>query len=139
MVFAEVRRVLGTDGYGWPALSPETRKTQPGMLLESGELRDSIQWNAEGNVGFVGSDLDKAVWHELGTLKIPPRSFLAGAAQAMEPAIHAMAAKAVLATMAGRGLHTSEFGELIHALKDAFHKTKELATDLLEPNEGNRR
>jgi hypothetical protein len=50
-----------------------------------------------------------------------------------------MAAKAVMATMAGRGLHTSEFGELLHQLKHAFHEVKELAMDVLEPDEGNHR
>jgi hypothetical protein len=29
------KEVMGTDGYNWPALSPETKKTQPGMLLET--------------------------------------------------------------------------------------------------------
>jgi phage gpG-like protein len=139
MVFAEARRVLGTEGCNWPALSPATEKTQPGMLLESGEMRDSIQWSATGNEGRVGSDLDKAVWHELGTLKIPPRSFLAGAAHAMAPAIHKMAARAVMAVLGGRGLHTSEFGELLHQLKHAYHEVKELAMDVLEPDEGNHR
>jgi hypothetical protein len=36
-------------------------------LLETGEMRASIEWNAEGNEGRVGSNNEKAVWHELGT------------------------------------------------------------------------
>jgi phage gpG-like protein len=142
MVCAEARRVLGSYDYGWPQLQPETianKMRGDSPLLESGELHDSITWNAEGNVGHVGSDSDKAVWMELGTARIPPRSFLVGAAQAMEGKIHAMAAKAVMAVLAGRGLHSHEFGELIHVLKHAYHKTKELAKELLEPDEGNRR
>src|ERR1700682_836435 len=69
LVAAEAKRVLGTEGYDWPALSPATlaHKMQSGMLLERGELRASIEWNSEGNEGHVGSDLDKAVWIELGT------------------------------------------------------------------------
>jgi hypothetical protein len=35
-------------------------------------MRDSIEWNSSGNEGHVGSNNDKAVWHELGTVKIPP-------------------------------------------------------------------
>jgi hypothetical protein len=142
MVCAEAKRVLGTYDYGWPQLQPETIASKmrgDSPLLESGEMRDSIEWNAQGNVGHVGSDNDKAVWMELGTAKIPPRSFLVGAAQHMEDKIHAMAAKAVVAVMAGRGLHTSEFGELLHQLKHAFHEVKELAMDVLEPDEGNHR
>jgi phage gpG-like protein len=80
IIEVEAKSVLGTDGYGWPALSPETKKTQPGMLLETGEMRDSIGHTVTANEAHVGSDNDKAVWHELGTVKIPARSFLMGAA-----------------------------------------------------------
>jgi hypothetical protein len=123
LVCAEAKRVLGTEGYGWPALSAATlaHKMQPGMLLETGELRASIEWNSEGNEGAVGSNLDKAVWHELGTARIPPRPFLAGAAMAMEEKIHKMAARAVVACIAGRGLHSSEMAELIHFLHTLHH------------------
>src|ERR1700687_1322155 len=72
MVWTEARRVLGTEGYSWPALSPETlaHKTQSGMLRESGGLHDSIQWSARGLEGRVGSDDAQAILHELGTSKI---------------------------------------------------------------------
>jgi phage gpG-like protein len=82
MVADEAKRVIGEGYEDWPALKPETlaRKIRSGPLLETGELRASIEWHAEGNHGEVGSNLDKAVWHELGTRAIPPRSFLAGAA-----------------------------------------------------------
>jgi hypothetical protein len=82
MVCAEAKRVIGEGYPEWPALSPETlaRKMGDGPLLETGELRASIEWNAEGKEGHVGSNNDKAVWQELGTARIPPRSFLMGAA-----------------------------------------------------------
>src|SRR5665647_2384500 len=66
MVWTEARRVLGTEGYSWPALSPETlaHKTQSGMLKETSGLHDSIQWSASGLEGHVGSNNDKAVIHE---------------------------------------------------------------------------
>ena len=123
MICAEAKRVLGTDGYDWPALSPATlaHKMQSGMLLERGELRGSIEWNSSGNEGHVGSDLDKAVWIELGTARMSPHSFLAGAAMAMEEKIHKMAARAVVACIAGRGLHSSEMAELIHFLHTLHH------------------
>jgi phage gpG-like protein len=123
LICAEAKRVLGTEGYDWPALSPATlaHKMQSGMLLETGELRGSIEWNSSGNEGAVGSNLDKAVWHELGTARIPPRPFLAGAAMAMEEKIHKMAARAVVACIAGRGLHSSEMAELIHFLHTLHH------------------
>jgi hypothetical protein len=114
-------------------------KIGPGPLLETGELRDSIGRHAEGNDGEVGSNNDKAVWHELGTSKIPPRSFLVGAAQHMEGQIHKMAAKAVHSVLRGEGLHSAEMRELIHLLRHVGHELKEMADDLLEgPNDGNK-
>ena len=127
LVAEEARRVIG-EGYPyWPALAPSTlaRKMMNTPLLETGELRASIEWNADGNQGYVGSNLDKAVWHELGTARIPPRSFLAGAAMAMEDKIHKMAARAVMAVLLGKGLYGSEMAELIHLLKHAAHHVKE--------------
>jgi phage gpG-like protein len=123
MVAAEAKRVLGTEGYDWPALSPATlaHKMQSGMLLETGELRASIEWSSEGNQGWVGSNSDKALWHEFGTSRIPPRSFLAGAAMAMEDKIHKMAARAVMAVILGKGLHGSEMAELLHLLHTIRH------------------
>lgn len=77
----EAKSVLGTDGYNWAPLSPHTVKTQPGMLLETGEMHDSIEHTVPNNSeAFIGSNNDKAVWHELGTAKMPARSFLMGAA-----------------------------------------------------------
>ena len=49
-------------------------------LLRSGELRDSIQHSVTGNEAHVGSNSDIAVYQELGTVKMPPRSFLGGSA-----------------------------------------------------------
>jgi hypothetical protein len=136
MVAAEAKRVLGTDGYNWAPLSPSTKKTQPGMLLESGELRNSIGWSVHGAEGHVGSDLDKALWLELGTRSIPPRSFLVGAAQHQERAIQLMAGRAVAAIVGGGG--GSELGEFLHILRElkhAAHDLKELAEDVLEGGE----
>jgi hypothetical protein len=93
--------------------------------LETGELRASIEWQSQGLEGAVGSNNDKAVWHELGTSRIPPRSFLMGAALAMEPKIYKMAERAVVAVMLGKGLYGSEMAELIHLLKHAAHHVKE--------------
>jgi phage gpG-like protein len=141
MVCAEAKRVIGEGYPEWPALAPGTlaHKMMNTPLLETGELRGSIEWNAEGNEGFVGSNLEKAVWHELGTSKIPPRPFLMGAAMRMEPLIHAMAAKAVMAVLAGRGLHSSELGELIHLLKHVAHEVKETVTEMTKDDTEQRR
>lgn len=85
IVETEAKRVIGTYDYGWPPLQPETvaRKANGDTpLLETGEMRDSIDHTVEGKSGYVGSNDDKALWHELGTSRgIPPRPFLIGAAQ----------------------------------------------------------
>jgi phage gpG-like protein len=145
MVCDEAKRVIGEGYPEWPALSPETlaHKMGSGPLLETGELRASIEWNAEGNEGYVGSNNDKAVWHELGTSRIPPRPFLMGAAIAMEDKIHKLAARAVMAVILGKGLHASEMGELIHLLhtiRHVGHAVNEAANKVLDgPDDNNDR
>jgi phage gpG-like protein len=134
MVCEEAKRVIG-EGYPyWPALKPETlaRKMMATPLLETGELRASIEWNASGNEGHVGSNNDKAVWHELGTARIPPRSFLMGAAMAMEPKIYKMAERAVIAVMLGKGLASAEMRELIHLLKHLARHVKEDVEEMMK-------
>jgi hypothetical protein len=145
MVAAEAKRVIG-EGYDfWPALAPATlaHKMLNTPLLETGELRGSIEWNASGNEGHVGSNLDKAVWHELGTARIPPRSFLAGAAMAMEDKIHKMAERAVVAVMLGKGLASAEMRELphlLHTLHHVGHAVGEAADTVLDgPDDNNGR
>src|SRR6266550_2601133 len=141
MVCAEAKRVIG-EGYPyWPALKPETlaRKMMNTPLLETGELRASIEWNASGNEGHVGSNNDKAVWHELGTSRIPPRSFLMGAAMAMEPKIYKMAERAVVAVMLGKGLASAEMRELIHLLHHAAHQVKEDVEEMVPKDENDNR
>lgn len=82
IVETEAKDVIGTYRYGWPPLAPSTlaRKAADTPLLETGEMRDSIEHVSNSEEANIGSNNDKALWHELGTKKIPPRSFLAGAA-----------------------------------------------------------
>jgi len=62
LVCNEAKRVIGTYDYDWPQLSPATlaHKFFNTPLLETGEMRDSIEWNSSGNLGYVGSNLDKS-------------------------------------------------------------------------------
>jgi hypothetical protein len=103
------------------------------------ELRASIEWQAHGLEGAVGSNNDKAVWHELGTSRLPPRSFLMGAAVKMEDKIHKMAGRAVVALIAGGSLHSPELAELLHLLKHAAHEVKEDIKEMMPKDEDNRR
>ena len=81
----EAKRVLGTYDYGWPALKPSTiagKSTGDSPLLETGDLRDSIERDVQTDAAYVGSNDPKATRHELGTSRMPPRPFLKGAANA---------------------------------------------------------
>jgi HK97 gp10 family phage protein len=137
MVAEEAKRVIGTYDYGWPQLKPETlaRKFYDTPLLETGEMRDSIEWHTEGLRGFVGSNNDKAAFHEFGTSRIPPRPFLGPAAAEMGAQIEKMAGKAVFAVVMGKGLHSSEMLELLHLLKHIGHHVKEGVARALETPE----
>lgn len=101
VVQTEAKRVIGTYDYGWPRLQPETiaRKGGDTPLLETGEMRDSIEISvsADGHTASVGSNNPKAVWHELGTVHIPARSFLMGAALRTEQEVHEIVGKSVFA------------------------------------------
>jgi HK97 gp10 family phage protein len=89
IVETEAKRVIGTYEYGWKPLASSTlaRKSADTPLLETGQMRDSITHSVEGNVARVGSSLDKALYHEMGTSKIPPRPFLQGAVHHKMPEI----------------------------------------------------
>lgn len=50
--------------------------------LRTGELRASVGHQSDGAVAVVGSTSQVAVYQELGTPSIPPRSFLASSAAA---------------------------------------------------------
>jgi phage gpG-like protein len=102
----ESKRVIGTYDYGWAPLKPATvaRKSNGDTpLLETGEMRESIEHVVQGKSAHVGSNNDKAVWQELGTSRgIPPRSFLGEAARRKGPEV----AQAIGAAIA-MGLGTS--------------------------------
>jgi len=103
MIEDEAKRVIGTYDYGWPSLQPETikRKGADTPLLQSGEMRDSIEHQVDtiNMVAVVGSNDPKAKFHELGTVHIPARSFLAGAAMHKEPDVLKMMGEVTVATL----------------------------------------
>lgn len=109
IVQKEAKRVIGTYDYGWVPLAQATVDdrvrqgyTPDDPLERTGELRESILRTVIGHEGFVGSDNMKAVWQELGTKTIPPRSFLAGAAKHKMEEIVNKTGLAIEATMIGR-------------------------------------
>lgn len=76
-------------------------------LLRDGTLRDSIQ-TAVSEVGAplaegaVGSNSDIAVYQELGTARIPPRSFLGGAAIRSGEKVSQVLGAGVVSALVGR-------------------------------------
>jgi hypothetical protein len=64
---------------GLPSPSPE---------LRTGELRDSYEKTVGAREAQVGSNSDIAVWQELGTSKMPPRSIVGLAGAKKENEIH---------------------------------------------------
>lgn len=91
IVTTEAKRVLGTYDYGWPSLADSTiarKSTGDSPGLETGAMRKSVNFSVDGTrlnwVGTIGTNDPHARWFELGTVKQPPRSFLAGAAHQKE-------------------------------------------------------
>jgi hypothetical protein len=116
VVETEAKRVIGTYDYGWPQLAASTQadRVSKGFsandpLLRTGEMRDSINHVSSPVEGRIGSNDDKALWQELGTRTIPPRSFLAGALRHEANHVVAILGQAVrgyLETGSGRALST---------------------------------
>jgi hypothetical protein len=143
-IAAEARRVLGTYDYQWPQLAPSTQaeRVRAGYaanepLLRRGELRDSIGFTIvkKGELAEIGSNDDVAVWQELGTTHIPPRSFLAGAAMHLEHDVVKACGKIVADAIRKAG-HMNVEAEIwkiaIDVAKDLYKDAKETARDLTE-------
>ena len=109
IVEAEAKRVIGTYDYGWSPLAEATlaSKTADTPLLETGEMRDSIEHTTLHEEAFVGSNNDKAIYHELGTAKIPARSFLMGAAVHTEAKVVNLVGRTMVAHLSNEALPKS--------------------------------
>jgi hypothetical protein len=138
MVAREAKDVIGTYRYGWPQLAESTQEERVRLgysandpLLRDGTLRDSIgvdapHWEDPHKVdGYVGSPLKVALWQEVGTSNIPPRSFLAGAARRSEDKIHDMAGRVVQRTLLG-GPNFREWRHALELAKQGYEKLIEL-------------
>jgi phage gpG-like protein len=134
IVMHEAKRLIGHPQQEWPPLSAETLAHKEGNtpLLETGELRASIEWDADGREATIGSNNPKAVWHELGTSKVPPRSFLMLALLHKEKEIREVY-NLIVREHLDRGHLLREVWD---HLKEFVHRTKEFVEDVTEdPNE----
>ena len=86
-----------------------------------------------------GSNSEIAVFQELGTSRIPPRSFLISSAIASEDKIHRMVGASAVAALSGYGRHACDVRELLHLLHRAGHALAELGHDLLDDDEDEHR
>jgi hypothetical protein len=139
------KSLIGVPHAEWPPLAASTLAAKDGVntpLLESGKLRSSIEWNADREHGYVGSNEDRAVWMELGTSRgAPPRSFLALSAQQEGPAVAKMVSKVVGSAIGAAlsGSRVSEIIEMARFVGEALKPIKEFGEDLVTPDEEQKR
>jgi HK97 gp10 family phage protein len=93
----------------WQELADSTvadreRKGYPGdePLLRTGDMRDSIEHSVADGEAHVGSNSDIALYQELGTSKMPPRSFLGGALVDKLPKVCEILGKSIVAGLVGK-------------------------------------
>src|SRR2546430_4626097 len=110
-------------------------------LLETGEMRDSIHHHVDPHepAGYVGTNNKIAVYQELGTDRIPPRSFLAGAATHKEHEIHELAARVMAGVMMRNGQYYREFKIILEELHKAAHRIKEFGEEFIGDEDENKR
>ena len=129
VIETEAKRVIGTYDYGWKELADSTKadrvaqgfpENEPG--LRTGEMRDLIGHKViDANLAYVGSDNDKLVFFELGTVRQPPRSVLGAAAAGAEKEIHSIIGTAVGAAIASRNVDAALVALLIHTAEKVAH------------------
>ena len=77
---------------GYPAGAP---------LEASGQMRDNITHQVEGDEAVIGSPDERMVYHEFGTSKMPPRPVLGPAVYSNKAKIEQIIGKAVVAGLMG--------------------------------------
>jgi len=106
LVETEAKSAMGTYKYGWPALDPKTvarKRSGDTPLVETGALRDSITHEVNFLSARVYSDDPKMGYHELGTVKMPPRPVLATAAQRKEREVAEILGRQAVSLISGDG------------------------------------
>ncbi|NHN93636.1 hypothetical protein [Acetobacter sicerae] len=96
----------------WAELADSTKEdrlrrgfTENDPGLRSGEMRDSIETTVHDHEATIGSDDDKLVYFELGTVKQPPRTVLAGALIRKEDDVVKEIGSTFVGRLTGVGVH----------------------------------
>ena len=109
---AEIGEYQGAAGpfAAWAPLADATKKdrvaqgySEDDPLLRTGGLRDSISHAVARDEAVIGSNSEIAVYQELGTATIPPRSFLGGAAVRKTAEVVKILGSAPVAALLGPG------------------------------------
>jgi hypothetical protein len=100
-------------------------------------IEHTVEREHSAVVGFVGSDLDRAVYQELGTSHIPARSFLMEAAIHKEAVVHQEIAKVMKRAIDGANHATGELGEILHIAREAAHDMKHMFNETVADPSGN--
>ena len=102
---------------GWAELADATKADRAAKgfpddepLLRTGALRDSIGHTVRDSVAQIGSDSDIAVYQELGTRHIPPRSFLGGAMAESLSEVKQIVGESAVAALVGKGVFNRRLG-----------------------------
>jgi HK97 gp10 family phage protein len=110
IVVKYAKDMIGHEHPEWPALTEATIAAKaragypvPAPLLLTGKMRDSIVAEVAGMTLFVGSPDKIAVFHELGTSRMPPRPFLEPAMKHTIPEAGKLIGEAVKVSMANVG------------------------------------
>ncbi len=78
--------------------------TENDPLLRDGTMRDSIEHMVIGHTAHIGSDSAIAEYQELGTARIPARSFLGGAAFRKAPEVAEVIGSHFVTALVGEGV-----------------------------------
>lgn len=112
LIEESAKHAIGTYEFGWPQLAKSTQQERVRLgfsanepLFRTGELRNSIKHEVsrDGHIGFVGTDVPYAKYHEFGTSTIPARSFLGGALAQNEERIKRIFAERAYTAIRGPG------------------------------------
>jgi hypothetical protein len=138
MIQKEAKRVLGTYEYNWQQLAQRTQDdrvqlgfpaNEPG--LRTGEMRDSIEYTIiSSEEADIGSNEDKMLYFEIGTVTQPARPTLTTAAIKKGQDVADIAGLIVGAALAGH----SVTAEILKLAAHAGHDLKETFKELVENN-----